>query len=826
MEKKPLRRNNSDDEPVSAGDRNESPTIDSAIQPCIQDQDAVTVGSNRSHCAHDSTMQKTMTAAELSNEVAAISMDSPVSGRESSSGSPPIMFGSSGEMKSGTFAETGSIDFCGGFVASTSSKNLKILQPPKKRREQDDSVQPLSLTCERHYYDSGEGPLSLKFRKSQNIDLSEWKGQRILAKKGNAYWPGVIKDFQSEGNVGILFDEGREVHFYSDILEGRSFDVISDYSPPANAIRIGVIVCVRIDPEACEFYAGRVVDRKQLPASYLVALDIKPHAFVEDSVWVSRANLRLLLPPWFEDLFSGQSELEQCGAIDAVNAVDVNEEHEEIADSNFTPSSNPVDWDVKFAVSDSGSIDPRVGSKAMNQCELGMSDGMLPTPDLDSSTRQRSSMYMGQKYKKGDVVFTPHGIRKKFNGKQWRRLCSKDGCSKESQRRGYCSRHLSLKGKGLRPPGLAFPCGKRRVDGTESSMYWNLAQSDHSFSLFDPDRQILPFDETAAKMLASLSAQDNRLGFPPPPQPSGLPGQKFGTGGCSPMTTLCCRYPPFGTLPQRHLSHAVYSALTKNWSMSKPDPISGQLLGLPLDKSLSFQSITNFSANRDISAFGSYSKLKAANFNTEDDALESMDQNNSGSTFDQMPKLLSFTGSSGLSLRSSNDTSHLSGVSENKLKVRKENSHFGYRSTIFKKLVSDHMDALDLSDTENQPDEGNIDCFHSDVLPPPKMLKMIPVSKIFGYPSPASLLPILSSADTSDEEEKQDEENEVPRLAKSSESGIVLLLCYNFAVSFCSLYRCSHICHVKQTLVIYLLLGIEVHIIDEVKFVFIKKIGG
>ena len=52
------------------------------------------------------------------------------------------------------------------------------------------------------------------------------------------------------------------------------------------------------------------------------------------------------------------------------------------------------------------------------------------------------------KYNKGDVVSTPSGIRKKFNGKQWRRLCSKEGCSKESQRRGYCSRHLSLKGKG------------------------------------------------------------------------------------------------------------------------------------------------------------------------------------------------------------------------------------------------------------------------------------------------------------------------------------------------------------------------------------------
>lgn len=49
-------------------------------------------------------------------------------------------------------------------------------------------------------------------------------------------------------------------------------------------------------------------------------------------------------------------------------------------------------------------------------------------------------------------MVTPSGIRKKFNGKQWRRLCSKDPCTKESQRRGFCSRHLSLKGSELRGP--------------------------------------------------------------------------------------------------------------------------------------------------------------------------------------------------------------------------------------------------------------------------------------------------------------------------------------------------------------------------------------
>jgi len=51
------------------------------------------------------------------------------------------------------------------------------------------------------------------------------------------------------------------------------------------------------------------------------------------------------------------------------------------------------------------------------------------------------------KYNKGQVVVMANGIRKKYNGKQWRRLCSKGDCTKESQRRGFCSRHLSQQSK-------------------------------------------------------------------------------------------------------------------------------------------------------------------------------------------------------------------------------------------------------------------------------------------------------------------------------------------------------------------------------------------
>lgn len=49
------------------------------------------------------------------------------------------------------------------------------------------------------------------------------------------------------------------------------------------------------------------------------------------------------------------------------------------------------------------------------------------------------------KHRKGDVISTPSGGKTKFNGKQWRRLCSEMGCSKESQKMNYCHKHLGIK---------------------------------------------------------------------------------------------------------------------------------------------------------------------------------------------------------------------------------------------------------------------------------------------------------------------------------------------------------------------------------------------
>ena len=64
--------------------------------------------------------------------------------------------------------------------------------------------------------------------------------------------------------------------------------------------------------------------------------------------------------------------------------------------------------------------------------------------------------------KKGEIIITPEGIKKKFNGKQWRRLCGVDDCWKESQKCGLCSKHLNSP----TPPHIPI---QRRIGGKRTS---------------------------------------------------------------------------------------------------------------------------------------------------------------------------------------------------------------------------------------------------------------------------------------------------------------------------------------------------------------------
>ncbi|CAL8247451.1 unnamed protein product [Lota lota] len=196
-----------------------------------------------------------------------------------------------------------------------------------------------------------------------------------------------------------------------------------------------------------------------------------------------------------------------------------------------------------------------------------------------SSSRSRTPLSLAQqKYKKGDVVCTNNGIRKKFNGKQWRRLCSREGCMKESQRRGYCSRHLSMRTKEMEAAGGGGG-GERGGAGGGGSSSGTVTPSDlrgRASSEFDWDdtsresseassrgdsrpRLVLPallphdlssrfdMDECeAATMLVSLGSSrsctpsfspiSNQSPFSPAPSPSPSPLFGFRPANFSPIT--------------------------------------------------------------------------------------------------------------------------------------------------------------------------------------------------------------------------------------------------------------------------------------------------
>lgn len=203
-----------------------------------------------------------------------------------------------------------------------------------------------------------------------------------------------------------------------------------------------------------------------------------------------------------------------------------------------------------------------------------------------SSSRSRTPLTAAQqKYKKGDVVCTPTGIRKKFNGKQWRRLCSREGCSKESQRRGYCSRHLSMRTKemeasgggrergGASSTGTLTPSDLRLSGGRASTEFdWDETSRESSEassrggdsrprlvlpSLLPQDLSRFDFDECeAATMLVSLGGSrsgtpsyspiSNQSPFSPTPSPSPSPLFGFRPANFSPITA------PSPHTPRRH----------------------------------------------------------------------------------------------------------------------------------------------------------------------------------------------------------------------------------------------------------------------------------
>ncbi|XP_076610256.1 protein capicua homolog isoform X2 [Chaetodon auriga] len=248
-----------------------------------------------------------------------------------------------------------------------------------------------------------------------------------------------------------------------------------------------------------------------------------------------------------------------------------------------TPQLPPLP-PISSSTASSSRIDKASGGGSSSAGGGGGGSGSGSTSS--SSSRSRTPLTAAQqKYKKGDVVCTPTGIRKKFNGKQWRRLCSREGCSKESQRRGYCSRHLSMRTKemeasggsrergGASSTGTLTPSDLRLSGGRASSDFdWDETSRESSEassrggdsrprlvlpSLLPQDLSRFDFDECeAATMLVSLGGSrsgtpsfspiSNQSPFSPTPSPSPSPLFGFRPANFSPITA------PASLTPRRH----------------------------------------------------------------------------------------------------------------------------------------------------------------------------------------------------------------------------------------------------------------------------------
>ncbi|XP_070805544.1 protein capicua homolog isoform X2 [Pituophis catenifer annectens] len=408
-------------------------------------------------------------------------------------------------------------------------------------------------------------------------DLRQLRSQRVLARRDGLFQPAIVKQVRRGQDLGVQFVGDRVTAYYEGALGSAAVDIVLDATPPPGALAVGTAVCACMDPEETTYQEGMVVEVSVKPASYKVrftnpvVLPGTASASRKDSAWVPRLALRLLRSPWHCDNPSEDNKPPE--------AMPPLPEPEEVALALSCPESKqPEDAEVSKisagvrAEEKSVAVPPQILSPPKSPAFPRLPEQRSPLLSPEASGSRSSSVMSvdkcstpgssrsrtpltaaQQKYKKGDVVCTPNGIRKKFNGKQWRRLCSRDGCMKESQRRGYCSRHLSMRTKEMeslsegRASGLREGSAEFDWDETSRDSEASSARGDSRPRLVAPaDLSRFEFDECeAAVMLVSLGSSrsgtpsfspvSNQSPFSPAPSPSPSPLFGFRPANFSPI---------------------------------------------------------------------------------------------------------------------------------------------------------------------------------------------------------------------------------------------------------------------------------------------------
>uniref|UniRef100_A0A0R3RIU9 DUF4819 domain-containing protein n=1 Tax=Elaeophora elaphi TaxID=1147741 RepID=A0A0R3RIU9_9BILA len=133
------------------------------------------------------------------------------------------------------------------------------------------------------------------------INLEVWKASRVLARPPDieGYLPACIKGVRANKDVTVQFDNGTE-HVFEDVITSlREYpDILADQAPSPDSINVADVVCVKWKNDENIYRLAEVLKKTAWPIMFQMRL----HVGISTDFWFHRASIRLLRPPWYDEL--------------------------------------------------------------------------------------------------------------------------------------------------------------------------------------------------------------------------------------------------------------------------------------------------------------------------------------------------------------------------------------------------------------------------------------------------------------------------------------------------------------------------------------------
>ncbi|KAL3982330.1 hypothetical protein ACH3XW_46755 [Acanthocheilonema viteae] len=133
------------------------------------------------------------------------------------------------------------------------------------------------------------------------VNLEVWKASRVLARPPDieGYLPACIKGVRANKDVTVQFDNGTE-HVFEDVITSlREYpDILADQAPSPDSINVADVVCVKWKNDENIYRLAEVLKKTTWPIMFQMRL----HVGISTDFWFHRASIRLLRPPWYDEL--------------------------------------------------------------------------------------------------------------------------------------------------------------------------------------------------------------------------------------------------------------------------------------------------------------------------------------------------------------------------------------------------------------------------------------------------------------------------------------------------------------------------------------------